>query len=152
MYVNIRVLNTRAAVTDCNAKTLQNHLVAYTWALLPPTDSIPRHRRSDVAVGVVDDLSARRVGTRPRSRCGPIARGSPSPPRALSIGSADKQPVDRSIRRRGVAERVAGERARGGFRFILIAGASPAVSRSRISRRYNTRTRVSFTRGDGHPP
>lgn len=120
MYVNI-LLHT-CSDTDCNAKALQNHLVAYTFALLPLTDSIPRHRRSDVAVGVVDDLSARRVGTRPRSRCGPIARGSPSlPARALSIGSADKQPVDRSIRQRSVAERVPGERARGGFRFILIA-------------------------------
>lgn len=150
MYVNICVI-THVQRLLTATQTLQNHLVACTRALLPPTDSIPRHHRSDVAVGVVDDLSARRVGRRPRSRCRSIARGLPFPPRAhyRSDRPINSRWIDRSAGVVSRNERPVNER---GFRFILIAGASPAVSRSRISRRYNTRTRVSFARGDGHPP
>jgi len=92
-------------------------------------------------MGVIDDLLSCCVSTRPRSMDRSRYPWLPFSPlaRVLLIGSADKS-TDRSIRRCGVAERRA---VCNGFRFILIAVGS-VVSRSQISRRYNTQTCVSL--------
>lgn len=121
MCVNTHVIPTRAAILTATQRVTEPPDSVHTRALLPLTDSIPRRRRSDVAVGVADDLSVRRVGTTltvdaetRRSRETPFL--SPRARIIDRIGPINSRWIDR------VAERVPGECATAFSLYILIGG------------------------------
>lgn len=133
-------------------------------------DSILQHCQSDVAVGIIDDLSDWRVCTRPRSDdrsiYGSRARymfaihflslsilSISSPARAIDRID-DPKSAHRSIRLAGCRGTTRRPVCASAFASYWSRPESPrcGIALANLSRRYNTRTRVSFGAHECWPP